>query len=110
MDSSFGIRVKGDDSGFSRSRITLKENNCRVWSTVLEQKLREKKLFGHVMRTAVRPPLPRAMAPAVRAIAASQGVLAVASAAEVAQAIAELLEELRGMVLVQCFILLRTCV
>ena len=89
MDSSIGIRAEGDDSGFFRSRIILKEGNYRVWSTVVEQNLREKKLFGHVMRTAVRPPLPRAMAPAVRAIAAAQGVLAVAGAAEVTQAIVD---------------------
>ena len=38
------------------------------------------------MGTAFRPPRPRAMAPAVRAIAAAQGVLAVAGAAEVTQA------------------------
>ena len=86
MESSFGIRAEGDDSGFSRSRIILKENIYRVWSTVLEQSLRDKKLWGHVMGTAVRPPRPRAMAPAVRAIAATQGVLAVAGAAEVTQA------------------------
>ena len=43
----------------------------------------------HVMGTAVRPPPPRAMAPAVRTIAASQGVLAVAGAAEVTHAIVE---------------------
>ena len=89
MDSSNGIRAIGDDSGFSRSRIVLKENNYRVWSTVVEQSLRDKKLWGHVMGTAVRPPPPRAMAPAVRTIAASQGVLAVAGAAEVTHAIAE---------------------
>ena len=89
MDSSFGIRAIGDNSGFSRSRIIFKENNYRVWSTVLEQNLREKKLWGHVMGTAVRPPPPRAMAPAVRAIAGGQGVLAMAGAAEVTQAIAD---------------------
>ena len=86
MESSFGIRAEGDDSGFSGSRIILKENNYRVWFTVLEQSLRDKKLWGHVMGTAVRPPRPRTMEPAVRAIAAAQGVLAVAGAAEVTQA------------------------
>ena len=89
MDTSFGIRAEGEDSGFTRSRIILKESNYRVWSTVLEQNLREKKVWGHVMGTAVRPPLPRVLGPAVQAIAAAQGVLAVAGAAEVTQAIVD---------------------
>ena len=89
MTHSFGIRAEGDDSGFSRSKFILKENNYRVWSTVLEQSLRDKKLWGHIMGMAVRPPRPRAMAPAVREIAAAQGVLAVAGAAKVTQAIVD---------------------
>ena len=49
MDVSIGIRADGEDSGYTRSRIILKENNYRVWSTVVEQTLREKKLWLHVM-------------------------------------------------------------
>ena len=47
------------------SIIILKENNYKVWFTVLEQNLREKKLWGHVMGTAVRFLPPRVRAPVV---------------------------------------------
>ena len=60
MDNiSNGIRAR-DDLG--RSRIVLKENNYRVWTVILEQALRERKLWGHVMATAVRPCEARAVA------------------------------------------------
>ena len=85
MDLSNGIRAMGDDSGHGRPRIILKETNYRVWSTVMEQSLKERKLWGHIMGTAVRPPLPRVVSPAVAARAATPGVDAVAGATEVTQ-------------------------
>ena len=48
MDS-LTIGIRADDVG--RSRIILREGNYRVWSTILEQTLREKKLWNHVMGT-----------------------------------------------------------
>ena len=64
---TFGIRAENDLG----RRIVLRENNYRVWSTVLEQTLCEKKLWGHVMGTAVPPPPARVIAPGVAAVAAN---------------------------------------
>ena len=62
MDSlSIGIRA----DNVVRGRIILREGNHRVWSTVLEQTVREKKLWHHVMGTSVPPPAPRVRAPRV---------------------------------------------
>ena len=66
MDSSFGI--KADDLG--RRGIVLKEGNHRVWSTIIEQQFRESKLWDHILRTAVPPPVPRVRAPGVAALVA----------------------------------------
>ena len=62
------IGIKADDVG--RSRIIFGEGNYRVWSTVLEQTLRKKKLWNHVMGTSVPPPTPRIRAPGIAAVAA----------------------------------------
>ena len=44
MDATIGIRVS-DDVGYVTLRILLlKESTCRVWSTVVDQVLNEKKL------------------------------------------------------------------
>ena len=85
MDLTYGIRATGDDSGTSRPRIFLKETNYRVWATVMEQSLKERKLWGHIMGTAIRPPLPRTVIVAVAARAAAPGVDAVAGVTEVTQ-------------------------
>ena len=85
MDVSNGIRAAADDSGYSRSRIILRENNYRVWSTVLEQTFKEKKLWLHVMGTAVVPPAPRTVSPAIHEVVATDGALIVAGAIEVTQ-------------------------
>ena len=71
MDLTFGIRATGDDSGSSRPRMILKEKNYRVWANVMEQSLKERKLWGHIMGTAIRPPLPRTVIVAVAARAAA---------------------------------------
>ena len=74
MDTpSNGIRAS-DDSGFSRPRIVSRDGNYRVWSTVMEQALRERKLWGHITGTAVPPPLPRPVSMAIAAVAAAAGV------------------------------------
>ena len=85
MELTYGIRATGDDSGTSRPRIILKETNYRVWATVMEQSLKERKLWGHIMGTAIRPPLPRTVIVAVPARAAAPGVDAVAGVTEVTQ-------------------------
>ena len=43
-----GIRANGDLENFMRARLNLKDGNYRYWTTVLEQMLREKKIWGHV--------------------------------------------------------------
>ena len=81
---SIGIRAT-DDSGFVKTRIILSEKNYRVWSTLVEQALREKKLWQHITGTAVRPPAARALTIAVAARAASPGVDAMAGISEITQ-------------------------
>ena len=76
------IGIRADDVG--RSRIILREGNYRVWSTVLEQTLREKKLWNHVMGTSVPPLAPRVRAPDIAAVAADQ-ILLIAAMALVAE-------------------------
>ena len=84
MDS-LSIGIRADDVG--RSRIILREGNYRVWSTVLEQTLREKKLWNHVMGTSVPPPAPRTRAPGIAAVAADPTLMiaAMAGVAEITQ-------------------------
>ena len=79
MDS-LSIGIRADD--VVRNRIILREGNYRVWSTVLEQTLREKKLWNHVMGTSVPPPFPRVRAPGMAAVAADT-ILGIAKIAAV---------------------------
>ena len=80
MDSpSIGIRA--DDVG--RSRIILREGNYRVWPTILEQTLREKKLWNHVMGTSVPPLTPRVRAPGIAAVGADPILMIAAMAGKV---------------------------
>ena len=87
-DVAYGIRASGD-SGFVKTRIILSEKNYRVWSTVVETDLREKKLWPHVIGTAVRPRAARAVAIAVAARAASPGVDAMVGIPEITQAMVD---------------------
>ena len=74
MDNiSNGIKASDD---IARSIIVLKYNNYRVWSVILEQALRERKLWGHVMATAVRPLEARAVVATVTGAPAAAGHLA----------------------------------
>ena len=81
MDS-LTIGMRADDVG--RSRIILREGNYRVWSTVLEQTLREKKLWNHVMGTSVPPLAPRTRAPGIAPVGADP-ILMIAAMAGVAE-------------------------
>ena len=56
-----------------------------MWSTVVEQILREKKLWGHVMGTTIPPPSLRVVALVVSAFAATLGVNSVVGAPEITQ-------------------------
>ena len=76
------VGIRADDVGCSR--IILREGNYRVWSTVLERTLREKKLWNHVMSTSVPPPAPRVCAPRIAAVAANH-ILMIAAMAGVAE-------------------------
>ena len=77
--------MRVDDVG--RNCIILREGDYRVWSTVLEQSLREKKLWNHVMGTSVQPPTPRVRALGIGAVAANPilGVAAIVVVAEITQ-------------------------
>ena len=81
MDS-LSIGIRADDVG--RSRIILREGNYRVWSTVLEQTLREKKLWNHVMGTSIAPPNSRVRALGIAAVGADP-ILMIAAMAGVAK-------------------------
>ena len=50
--SLVGIRANGDE-GYQKPRLFLKDGNYRYWITVIEQVLREKKVWGHVQGTVV---------------------------------------------------------
>ena len=81
MDS-LSIGIRADDVG--RNRIILMEGNYGVSSTVLEQTLREKKLWNHVMGTFVPPPVPRVRAPGI-AVVAADPILGIATIVAVAK-------------------------
>ena len=85
MDPSYGIRATRDDSGYTRPQIVLKETNYRIWSIVVEQIMREKKLRQHAMGIVIRPFSPRVITLAVVAIAAAPEVDVVTGAAEITQ-------------------------
>ena len=87
---SIGIRANGDE-GYQKARLILKDGNYRYRSTVIEQVLRRKKVWGHVQGTvAVLGPiilLGAGASPAVSAvpeIVAEMGVAAVPAVPAVA--------------------------
>ena len=86
--TTIGIRANGDLDNFQKPRLILKEGNYRYWSTVLEQMLREKKVFGHVQGTVAVPAailvLGAGATPAVAAIPAIVAAMGVAAEAGVA--------------------------
>ena len=84
MDS-LTIGIRAEELG--RRGIVLRAGNCRVWSIILEQTLREKKLWVHVLGTAVPPPPVRVRAPGIAAAAADPilGKAGVAAVAEITQ-------------------------
>ena len=84
MDS-LTIGIKAEELG--RRGIVLREGNYRVWSIVLEQTLREKKLWVHVLGTTVPPPPVRVRAPGIAAAATDPilGKAGVATVAEITQ-------------------------
>ena len=79
MDHAIGMRA--DDLG---RRVVLKEGSYRVWPLVLEESLREKKLWAHVDGTAVPPPPPRIRATGITAVpAVAGGAPAISTAVEI---------------------------
>ena len=91
---SIGIRANGDLDGYQRPRLVLKDGNYRWWSTVIEQSLREKKVWGHVQgRVAVPGPilvLGAGAIPAIRAVAAILAAMGVAPVAAIPSVVANL--------------------
>lgn len=85
MESTSSIGIRADE--FVRSRIVvLTEENYRVWSTVLEESFKEKRLWGHVTRTEIIPDPPRVIRAAVAAVPAAPGSDAVASVTAITKA------------------------
>ena len=84
MDS-LTIGIRAEELG--RRGIVLREGNYRVSIIVLEQTLREKKLWVHVLGTAVPTPPVRFRAPGIAAAAADPilGKVAMAVVAEIIQ-------------------------
>ena len=89
--TSTRIRANGDLENFQKQRLILKDGNYRWWSTLLEQMLREKKVWGHVQGTVVVPAAVLVLGAgatlavaAVPAIVAAMGVAAVAGVAAIA--------------------------
>ena len=81
MDQAIGIRA--DDLG---RRILLKEGNYRLWSSVPEESLREKKLRAHVDGTTAHPPPSRIRAPGIAGVpGVAGGAPGVAAVVEVTQ-------------------------
>ena len=76
-NTTIGIRVE--------NRVILKDGNYRVWVALLEQQFKSQMLWAHVTNTAVRPPAPRVVTPGVAAVAAGNGIAAVAAIPEVTQ-------------------------
>ena len=80
-DSTIGIRA---DEGYARPRLVLKDETVNVWSTVIEQLFREKRIWGHVQGTTPHPGPPlilgagaTAGSPRIRAIPEAMGVVGV---------------------------------
>ena len=93
-NSAIGIRANGDLDGYQRQRLVLKDGNYRWWSTVIEQSLREKKVWGHVQGTvAVLGPilvLGAGATPAIPAVAAIPAAMGVAPVAAIPAVVANL--------------------
>ena len=88
MDSSVTNGIRADEAGRPRI-IILTESNYRVWSMMTKQMLREKKLWGHITRTAIFPAPIRVMTAAVIAVPAAPGSDAVAGVPAITQAMVE---------------------
>ena len=72
MESHLTNGIRADEAGRGRI-IMLTETNYRVWSTMTEQMLKEKKLWGHITRTARFPAPVRALRAAVIGVPAAAG-------------------------------------
>ena len=92
--STIGIRANGDLDGYQRPRLVLKDGNYRWWSTVIEQSLREKKVWGHVQGTVAVPGpilvLGAGATPAIPAVAAILAAMGVAPVAAIPAVVANL--------------------
>lgn len=60
MESLLTNGIRADEAGRGRI-IMLTETNYRVWSTMTEQMLKEKRLWDHITRTAIFPAPVRAL-------------------------------------------------
>ena len=83
MDASIGIRDARDETSYRKPRIMLKETNYKVWSTVVEQTLHEKKPWQLVVGTAFKPPAARVVMPFTAVVVAIPRVNDVVGVAEI---------------------------
>lgn len=81
--SNTSIGIRADEFGYRSRVITLTDDNYRVWSTLIEQVLREKKLWSHVARATLPPPHVRVVTAAMITVAATPGSHAVAGVAAI---------------------------
>ena len=72
METISSIGIRADGAGRERV-IMLTETNYRVWASMTEQSLKEKRLWGHVVRTVLLPPPARVVSAAVTGTPAVPG-------------------------------------
>ena len=88
MDPIASNGIRADEAGRGRV-IMLTETNYRVWSTMTQQMLKEKKLWGHIIRTVLPPPPARVETAAVSGSPARAGSNAVATIPAITRAMVD---------------------
>ena len=88
MESYATNGIRAEEAGRPRT-IMLTETNYRVWAAMTEKLLREKKLWGHVTRTANLPAPVRTVTPAVTGAPAAPGRDAVTGAPAITRIMVE---------------------
>ena len=88
MESYSTNGIRAEEAGRPRT-IMLTETNYRVWAAMTEKLLREKKLWGHVTRTANLPAPVRTVTPAVTGAPAAPGRDAVTGAPAITRIMVE---------------------
>ena len=88
MDIGVTSGIRAEEAGRPRV-IVLTEENHRVWLNVIEQLLRQNRIWGHVTRTAIHPEPAKSVTAAVIAVAAVPGSDAVAGVPAITRAMVD---------------------